>query len=388
MRVGQHVASLRLARRACAAAMLAWCASGSRTGVAADDTSTSGPLAPPTRIAFGSCIRQGVPQPIWGAIHKYAPDALVLLGDNVYADTEDPASMRALYAQLAAEPGFQRVRETTKLFATWDDHDYGGNDAGSEYPKRAESKEAFLDFLGEPQGSARRQREGVYESYVLGPEGHRVQIILLDLRWFRSALLTGRAATSPDGTPREGYIPNPDPTATMLGDAQWKWLENELQRPAELRLVGSSIQVLAEDHPYEKWQNFPRERERLLRLIQSTGAGGVVFLSGDRHDAELSLLPAAGRLDALTGERTANPAAYSLFDLTASSFNAPRPWSWDVNRHRIGDVFWGANFGTIEIDWSSPDPLVTLGIRDAEGTRAFGYTIGLSMLAPRAHSQP
>ncbi|MFN7955687.1 MAG: alkaline phosphatase D family protein [bacterium] len=364
------------------AALIAW-SPGAQRAARADDAPVASPAAAPlSRIVFGSCIRQGAPQPIWDAIVQYAPDATVLLGDNVYADTEDMARMRALYAQLAAEPGFQRLRAATRLYATWDDHDYGGNDAGAEYPMRAESKRAFLDFLGEPADSPRRLRDGVYQSYVLGPEGRRVQIILLDLRWVRSPLVSGLAGTSPSGGPIEGYLPNDDPAATILGPDQWSWLARELERPAELRLIGSSIQVLAEDHPYEKWRNFPRERDRLLALIHSTGARGVVFLSGDRHDAELSLLPAAGGVDGLTGERTPNPAAYPLFDLTSSSFNAPRPWTWDVNRHRIGDVFWGANFGTVEIDWSQPDPLVTLGIRDATGTRAFGHTVPLSTLAP------
>ena len=59
-------------------------------------------------------------------------------------------------------------------------------------------------------------------------------------------------------------MPNTDPTPTVLGEAQWKWLEEQLQVPAEVRLIGSSIQVVAEDHGWEKWTNFPHERERLF----------------------------------------------------------------------------------------------------------------------------
>ena len=63
-------------------------------------------------------------------------------------------------------------------------------------------------------------------------------MILLDTRSFRSPLKT---------VPKEQamlggvYVPDDDPAKTMLGAAQWQWLENELRRPAELRKVVSSI---------------------------------------------------------------------------------------------------------------------------------------------------
>ena len=332
------------------------------------------------RLAFGSCAKQTQPAPVWDAIADWKPEVTVLLGDNIYADTIDMDVMKQSYAQLAALPGFQRLRAGTHLVATWDDHDMGADDAGSDYPMRAGSKQAFLDFLGEPADSPRRQRDGVYESYVFGPPGKRVQVILLDTRWFRSPL---KRAETP-GDPHRGrfgpYQPNDDPSATMLGEAQWQWVRGELERPAEIRLLGSSIQLLAEDHGFEKWMNFPRERERLFATLAAAHATGLIVLSGDRHAAELSLLPAAGRVDELTGQRTANPLGYPLFDLTASSFNAPRPWAWEINRHRVGDVYFAANFGTVEIDWERADPQVTLSIRNDKGETVFAHVVSLSAL--------
>lgn len=337
-----------------------------------------------TRLAFGSCFKQGRPAPVWDAIRGVRPDALVLLGDNVYADSTDPAVIRAAYGYLASDPAFQALRASTRLLAVWDDHDYGEDDAGAEFPARDESKRAFLDFLGEPADSPRRAREGVYASYELGPPERRVQLILLDTRWFRGPL-TPRAGETERGDGRGGpYQATTSPGATMLGDAQWSWLEGELAKPARLRVLVSSIQVLSEDHGWEKWMNFPAERERLLALVAKTHANGVVIVSGDRHSAELSLLPAAGALDPLTGARTANPLGYPLVDLTTSSINAPRPWSWEINRHRVGDAFFGANFGTIEVDWSSADPLVTLAIRDDHGELAFFHRVPLGSLAASA----
>jgi alkaline phosphatase D len=109
-----------------------------------------------------------------------------------------------------------------------------------------------------------------------------VQVILLDTRFFRSPLQVG-AEEGEAGEGRRGrYAPNEDPTATMLGDAQWEWLAVQLRQPAELRLIGSSVQAIAKDHGFEKWGNFPAERRRLWRLIRETRANGVVLLSGDR----------------------------------------------------------------------------------------------------------
>src|SRR5436305_1258001 len=103
---------------------------------------------PLSRIGFGSCVHQDRPQPIWTPIVAAKPELFLMLGDNIYADTEDMALMRKMYAQLAAQPGFKKLRGACPILATWDDHDYGGNDAGAEYPKKKESQQLFLDFWG------------------------------------------------------------------------------------------------------------------------------------------------------------------------------------------------------------------------------------------------
>src|SRR5947209_12584366 len=82
---------------------------------------------PLTRIGFGSCVHQDRPQPIWTPIVAARPELFLMLGDNIYADTEDMALMRKMYAQLAAQPGFKKLRGACPILATWDDHDYGGN---------------------------------------------------------------------------------------------------------------------------------------------------------------------------------------------------------------------------------------------------------------------
>lgn len=334
-----------------------------------------------SRIAFGSCFRERDPAPIWEAVASYSPDAWIMIGDNVYADTEDMAEMRRKYRLLQEVPQFARMQREIPVLATWDDHDYGRNDAGAEYPMKAESQRIFLDVFNEPSGSERRETPGVYDAPVFGPEGSRVQVILLDTRYFRSPLVTAE-----NDLPRAvgiggRYIPNPDPRATMLGEAQWEWLEAQLRVPADVRIIASSIQVVAEDHRFEKWQNIPHERERLLRLIDATDAAGVVFISGDRHRAELSLFDPS-RAEPGSGRNI--DAGYPLFDLTSSSLNAGgRGWGNEINRHRIGNQYWEPNFGVIEIDWDQPDPIVSLQLKDVAGETVARYDVALSELRPR-----
>jgi alkaline phosphatase D len=237
---------------------------------------------PLTRIAFGSCAEQADSQPIWDAILAYKPELFIFAGDNVYGDfsTADAGPLRKAYATADAIAGYNKLRDSVSHLAVWDDHDYGLNDGGGDFPYKAVSKDLFLDFWKVPASDIRRTREGIYDSRIIGPPGMRVQIILLDVRWFRSPL----KLTDQRGAPgKERYLPDPDPAKTMLGATQWAWLADELRKPAELRLLVSSIQVLAEGHGWERWGNLPLERQKLLDTIRDSRARGVVLLSGDRH---------------------------------------------------------------------------------------------------------
>jgi alkaline phosphatase D len=315
-------------------------------------------------VAFGSCIGQDLPQPIWEHVLAARPDLFVFLGDNVYADTTDMAALRAAYDKLAAQPGFRRLRAATRILATWDDHDYGTDDSGREHPARAESQRAFLDFWGVPKDSPRRRRQGVYHAEVFGPPGRRVQVILLDTRYHRSPLEWRKEPDRPGGR----YLLAASPEATLLGPAQWAWLEEQLRVPAQVRIVASSIQVVAGEHGGETWANFPLERKRLFEMVWNTRVTGLFFISGDRHYAELSMMD---------GE-----VGFPVYDLTSSSMNwSERFWRpLPANRHRVATMNIGDNFGLIEIDWERPDPLLRFQIRDDEGEIMIHHKIPLSVL--------
>lgn len=333
-----------------------------------------------SRIAFGACVRQDLPQPIWDTVVASDPELFLFLGDNIYADTEDMDLMRAKYQILGEQPGYQKLKTTCPILATWDDHDYGANDAGFEYPKKRESQQIFLDFFDVPRDSPRRQREGVYHAQVHGPVGKRVQIILLDARYHRSPLKTGYQPSERNEGYRGKYSPNNDPDATVLGEQQWQWLAEQLKVPAELRLICSGVQVLADEHGSETWGNFPLQRQRLLSLLRDCHAGGVVLLSGDRHLAEIARLN-IDRLDSI---------GYPLLDITSSSLNHPSGnltkagtrFANEINSYRVGLTYFETNFGMIQIDWDRPDPVVRMQVRDAAGDIVLQHRVSLSQLQP------
>ena len=318
-----------------------------------------------TRVVFGSCIKQDQPAPIFSAMAAERAQLLLFTGDNIYADTEDMTLMRNKYQTLSDNPGFASLIDSCTVMATWDDHDFGVNDGGADYPQREASQQQFLDFWHVPADSPLRQRPGVYDARIFGPAGKRLQVILLDTRFFRSPLKKGERRV---GGP---YYPDDDADKTMLGDAQWRWLGEQLRQPAEVRLIVSSIQFVAQDAGQECWANLPLERERMLSLIRDTKAGGVVFISGDRHWSEVSA----------SVEKT----PYPIYDITCSSLNQLHQRGTPTdNRYRVSQTtYHRENYGLLTIDWQPDDPIVTFQIRDLERNPVIEQTLTLSDLRGR-----
>lgn len=94
-------------------------------------------------IAFGSCVKQGRPQPIWETILAARPDLFIAGGDNIYAGTTDPVVMAHEYARLWSDPGYRRLSQEIPILATWDDHDYGATTRGASTPCRQAPRPCF-----------------------------------------------------------------------------------------------------------------------------------------------------------------------------------------------------------------------------------------------------
>ncbi len=302
-----------------------------------------------TRIAFGSCNNQKKEQSIWAPIAADRPDLWIWTGDIIYADTEDMRLKADEYHVQKLNEAYQRFTAQVPVIGTWDDHDYGDNDACKTYPKKEQSKQLLLSFLDVDESRPVYKRDGAYQAYTFGPEGRKVKIILLDTRYFRDEL---------EKNPEEGgrrYLPNR--TGDVLGFDQWKWLERQLtDSSADVHIIISSIQLIPKEHNYEMWGNFPSARRKFLKLIEKTNPSSPLLISGDRHIAEISQI-------------NFEDSDASLYEVTSSGLT--HTWSTlkeEPNQYRVGDLIAKLNYGILQIDWSGEKPKLTAEIKGVEGT--------------------
>ena len=314
------------------------------------------------KITFGSCLHQDKPQPIWQAINRENSDVFIFLGDNIYSDSYRPSVMKKKYNQLSEQKGYQQLTKNSKVLATWDDHDYGKNDDGAENPIKEIAQQIFQDFFNVEPSSPSRSNPGIYQSYYFNNDKHILQIILLDTRFFRTQPI--KLATNKH-CPHTNYGQQTNSDATILGEKQWQWLEQELKKPATIRVLASSIQIIPEQHCWEKWANFPLEKQKLFNLINKTEANNIIFISGDRHLAEIS------KIDNRDHEQI-------IYEVTSSGMNTKMYGEGEINRYRISeDNIRENNYGVIDIDWNHDTPKVSLVIKNDRGKRLYNHDIWL-----------
>ena len=323
-----------------------------------------------SKIAFGSCAFQSVPQPIFRTVVQASPDLYLSLGDAIYGDYDiktkttyevSPETLRREWQVLADNPDWQHLIASTPVMATWDNHDYGHHSAGAEFKLKEASQDIFLDFFAEPADSHRRQTPGVYTAKIFGPQGQRVQVIMLDTRSFKSPPQLAERPVDAEGSLGK-YAPNRDAAATLLGGDQWLWLQEQMKLPAEIRLIASSGQIVADQKGMDEWGNYPLERERLLQMAATVEMGQVVLLSGNVHFSEVSRTVVEGR---------------SLVDFTSSGLthvNDRYPESPNV--YRVAGPYVDVSFGLVEIEWdAATGPSVSLSAVSLDGSRAFEYRL-------------
>ena len=285
------------------------------------------------KIGLGSCLDQDYPQPIWQSIKKEGLDYFIFLGDNVYGDTRYGSlrKMKSAYdKQKKVLPDFLN---DISIFSIWDDHDFGINDGGADYRFKRQAQELYLDFWDITKDDDRSNREGIYFSKNEIFFNKKFKFIFLDTRFFRSKL-KGK---------KSNYIENIEPDATILGNAQWTWLENELKSDFDFLFIFSSIQIIAKDHRFEKWSNFPIERAKLFELLEQFNDKTILF-SGDRHRAGIY-------------------RKNGIIEVTSSSMNKPGSSFSETDSYLIGKTYPQENYGVLEI----LENTIHINIKDIKG---------------------
>jgi alkaline phosphatase D len=276
-------------------------------------------------------------QRIFDAVRQAEPDLFVWLGDNIYGDSDRPELLAEEYRRQRNVATLQPLLATVPQIATWDDHDFGLNNADRTYPARADSLRVFRNYWANPAAGL-ADTPGVFFRY----EYAGVDFFVLDGRYYRDP------NASPDG-----------PGKTMLGAAQLAWLEAglaESRAPFKL-LVSGSGWSMADGPQGDTWAAFRHERDRLLDFIRDRRIEGVVLLSGDSHIGELNCIPWSER------------GGYDLYDLVSSPLAQTTSVSFATQtpEHRVRPVYsGGVNFGILDVEWE-PEPRLHFTLRNGRG---------------------
>lgn len=310
-------------------------------------------------IGIGSCSKQSKDLGILSKVVEKKPDLFLWMGDNIYGDTYDMQVLEEKYKALVNNPYFQTLKKTTPMLSVWDDHDYGWNDAGKEYPEKEASRKLFLKYWEVKNPDRINNPDGIFGVEYIHHKNRKIQIILLDTRFNRD-VLTKYQKGMPFG--KNDYIPTDEPTRTFLGETQWKWLEQILKEKADLRIIVSSIQFSHEYNGWESWTNFPAQQQRMMDLIRTTHAENLFFVSGDVHWGELSSYTLPGQ--------------YPIYDFTSSGLTEKWP-SIEPNKNRIKNAVRDPNYGIIRWDGENS---IEFNLYNHLDQRVFTHEINLKEL--------
>ncbi|AVJ56566.1 phosphodiesterase [Idiomarina sp. OT37-5b] len=317
-----------------------------------------------TRVAFGCCMDHSERQEVFDALNLADPEVFVFLGDTVDVDAGDMDDMLEAYEVLNRFRGPRLLRRQSAVMAVWNRMDYQIDGySGANNPLKYAVRNHFLTFWREPISSPRMfQQHGIAKSVIFGDAPQRVQVILLDGRWNRDALSRvgwfERLKRSFDDNlgPYQA-----SPGGRLLGDEQWQWLREQLQKPAEVRVLMSATPFFAPLNGYDSWAMYAQEQQRLQQLLQEVQPNGLVLAVGDRGFGEL--VKVDGILE------------YPLWQVTSGYLSAESHTPYAYNE-RQGKAQENARYGQIEVRWQQTPELI-LSLRDVDGRALLEQTLTL-----------
>lgn len=313
---------------------------------------------PPTvKLALGSCTyinepaydRPGKPYgggyEIFTSIASESFDAMLWLGDNVYMREADFGSLSGYihrYNDTRKTPEIQELLQHGAHYAIWDDHDFGPNDCDGSYIHKDWAKVAFDSFWPNPEGHIQNAPELNATAFKMGD----ADVFLLDNRTHRVNHKLGAERRQ------------------MLGDVQLNWLINNLKNSrAPFKLVAIGGQMVSDAAIYENFAQFPEEREWLFSELNRLKIRGVVFLTGDRHNSELS------KIQLENGNW--------VYDLTVSPLTSGSyDHSEEPNNMRVAGTMVGdRNYGILEITGPRKERSLRMTVKAADGTDIWSRSI-------------
>ena len=264
----------------------------------------------PLRVAVASC--QHFEEGLFTAYAHMAREELDLvahLGDYIYETAGFPDRVRRhvgleirtlddyrrRYAQYKSDPVLQAAHARCPWITVWDDHEVDNNYAGllgenameSEEQMRTRRAAAYQAWWEHQPVRVPRARSWA-DLRITRPIawGRLAQFLMLDGRQYRSGQACGGGRRV---VPCEAWA---DPSRTMLGDAQERWLVDALSAsPARWQVLANQVMMAPFDDAagepvrlaMDTWSGYPVARDRLLRAIADRAPNRTVVLTGDIH---------------------------------------------------------------------------------------------------------
>ncbi|MBD2701993.1 alkaline phosphatase family protein [Spirosoma sp. BT702] len=314
------------------------------------------------RFGVGSCTyvnepeydRPGKPYgggyEIFSAISAQKPDFMLWTGDNTYTREVDWNSRTGVlkrYTHTRSLPEMQPLLANTHNYATWDDHDFGPNDADRSYWLKPVTLEAFKLFWTNP-------------NYVF-PEGCAGTFFWNDCQFF---LLDDRTFRAPNDMP-DG------PAKAYFGDTQIQWLVDALTfSRATFKFIVTGGQIINPTEAFENYSIYGTERKRFFAAIAEAKIPGVLFITGDRHHSILHKLDRSG--------------TYPLYDLTisplTSSVAQPRADELKQSTYVDNTLVTERNFGLLSVSGPLNDRVLNIKVFDQKGTERWSRDLRASEL--------
>lgn len=318
---------------------------------------------PPTfSVAVGSCVYvneerfdrpgngYGGGYEIFETIHDKKPDLMIWLGDNTYYREADWNTYTGMIHRNTHTRNIKELRPllaSTHHYAIWDDHDYGPNDHNRTFIHKQKALDVFKMFWGNPTYGF--QDEACATTQF---DWGDVQFYMLDNRWFRSA---------------NNSVAEDRP---YFGKKQVDWLIDALKASrSNFKIIASGGQIINPATKYENYSNYKEERAYLFKRLAQERIPGVLFLSGDRHHAELSKMDREG--------------AYPLYDLTTSPLTSKTHVSKDE-----GNVFQmeetlvdERNFAILKFSGPFSDRELSMSVFNTKGKRLWERSVKASDLS-------
>ena len=315
------------------------------------------------RVTFvcGSCsdMSKYADVPTFEQMANSKPDLAVFAGDNCYyvhaerttgrtgprpRDWESLKRMLLRHIQARNHAQFATLSRSTPLYATWDDHDFGYNNAAGAdlfdwWVGRDAAAAVFRAIW--PGNHDLSGANAIYQRFRFGP----VEFFITDTRYHKNTK-----------------------SEEMWGPVQLKWLLNGLRTSeAPVKVVVVATQFLFRKETEGHRSQAPGERRAVLDLlVNAVGAskvlGRVLFVSGDVHYTELLRMPTTGRV-------------VELLEFTSSPLRRDVSGSPE-GEDEVGSRLWAAkrdNFGIVTIDVqhirkdSSVDGTITIEARGSAG---------------------